>query len=264
MSKSVSRVSIDGTLPRGSFWRPKIDGFLDRFWNGLAESFELVRTFLADLSTIREPKDTIILSDLEKEFGISTSLNLTEDIRRQQLSAKKYRPPGNGASDDLQEALDLAGFNLLVHLNSPAVDPAIFLSQVFGATLGNDAAHLGRVDAFFSKFGGELIVNGPIISQFPGITFQIGGIFSMGNSGAILGGYLTVETIVREYDIPVDPDDWPLVFFVGGPAIRDGITGELLEIELADVPSERRTELIRIIIQIKGLHSWCGLIVNFT
>lgn len=263
MKFSVSRSAITASMPKGAFWRPKIDGFYDKLLDGLSENFEKIRIFLSKLSTIREPAETIILSDLEKEFGILTSITITEIIRREQLRAKKYRTAGNGTEDDLQDALDAAGFSVIVTQNDPAVDPGPFLDESFGATLGNDAAHLGRVDAFFKVFGGELIVNGPIISQRKAIIVQIGGIFSMGNSLAVTGGYVGVETTVREYDVPTDPDDFPMVFFVSGLVTKDG-GGFITDIEAADVPSERKPELVRIIIEIKGLHSWCALIVNFT
>ncbi len=263
MKSSVSRSAIVASLPKGAFWRPKINGFFDKLLDGLGENFEKIRLFLAKLSTLREPTKTLILADLEKEFGILTSTNITEAVRREQLKAKKYRTAGNGTEDDLQDALDSAGFNVIVTQNDPAVDPAIFLNEAFGATLGNDAAHLGRVDAFFSVFGGELIVNGPIISQSKAVVVEMGGTFFIGNSGALIGGYEGVDTSLREYEVPTNPRDWPMVFFVSGTVTKD-IDGFITDLEAADVPSERKSELVRIIIEIKGLHSWCALIVNFT
>ena len=50
---------------------------------------------------------------------------------------------GTGTNPDLQTALNDAGFNLLVHDNDPAVDPAIFLDEDFQMGRGTDKS--GRV-----------------------------------------------------------------------------------------------------------------------
>ena len=61
--------------------------------------------------------------------------------------------------------------------------------------------------------------------------------------------------------------DWPtynggLVFFVGGDATRDAQSGELTQIEFADVPEARREELRRIIVKYKPIHSWGALLIT--
>jgi hypothetical protein len=55
-----------------------------------------------------------------------------------------------------------------------------------------------------------------------------------------------------------------LVFFVGGDAERDAVSGELTSVDFADVSTARREELRRLIIKTKPLHSWGGLLVNYT
>jgi len=260
---SLSRKAVDGLLPKGSIWQPVEEGDFDKFLDGVSDCSESARIFLDDLSEIRDPLNTPILSDLEKEFGTTTNLNLSESVRRTRLAAKKYSALRNGSVDHLQSVLDAAGFDLFVYENSPAVDPAIFLDQAFQMTAGSEFAYAGNSGAYASITGGELLVNGSLIEQFPAYLSQAGGVDSYaGNSEAFAGNYDQFTQIEFEYLIPTDPTDWPLVFFVGGPAIRDG-SGALTDIELGEVPASREGELKKTILQIKPMHSWAGLIISY-
>jgi hypothetical protein len=261
---SLGRRALDALFPGGSAWKPKEGGDFDLFLDGTGDSIESSRGYLDNLSEIRRPETTPILSDLEREYGETIDLNISEDTRRMRLTAKKYSKLRNGSVDHLQAALDAAGFNLLVHENSPAVDPAIFLDQAFQMVAGGPAAFAGNQDAFAGRIGGELVVNGDLVIQTPAYTMQSGGTFAYaGNGNAVAGRYDVFNQDFFQYDIPTDPNDWPLVFFVGGPATRDG-TGTLTEIQAGEVPTERKRELKKTILQIKPEHSWAGLIITYT
>ncbi|MHC4302777.1 MAG: hypothetical protein ACYS7Y_36420, partial [Planctomycetota bacterium] len=109
-----------------------------------------------------------------------------------------------------------------------------------------------------------------------------------GEPTALAGNLSGTTTTKLEYPIPVDPDDWPMVFFVGGmatfnpdtgasiycgdtlaqcgdtPAFTQWFQGEIGTIDFETVPASRRADLVRLILQIKPVHSWCALLVNFT
>jgi hypothetical protein len=256
-------MALDALMPPGSIWRPKSGGDFDNFQEGLADSIEDVREDLDDLSEVRRPSTTTVLSDLEKEYGLTTDPNLSEAVRRMQLASKKFPKIRNGSKDHLQDALDAAGFNVQVHENSPAVDPAIFLDQAFQMVAGTTNAVAGNQDAFAGRVGGELLVNGDLIIQTPAYIMQAGGVNAFAwNAQAVAGRFDVFNQNIFQYEIPTDPNDWPLVFFVGGDAIRDG-SGALTEIQLADVPNERKLEFKRTILKIKPTHSWAGLIIDY-
>jgi len=269
MSKSVSRQTFDALLPPGPLWVPEDGEALDQFIEGISKNSEDIADFLSQLAHIRSPALTTILSDLEKEYGIAVDTNLTESIRRMRLATKKYENISNGSVDILQAALESSGFTqLTVYENSPAVDPAIFLDQIFIMIANGDNAYAGFIPvggppstAFAGRVGGELLVNGDIFTTVPAYLSQADDMWAGGLHG-YAGRFDEMSTTKLEYDIPVDPDDWPLVFFIGGPATFNP-DGSLLTIENADVAAEREQELKRLILSIKPIHSWAGLIITF-
>ena len=140
-----SRQVLDALWPEGAFWQPVTGDDYDKLLEGIAENTEKARLDMEKLRSLRDPLKTPILSDLEKEFGIIPVSGATEAERRQRLAAIMFRRGEIPTYSSLEEQLQMAGFDVQVHINSPAVDPAIFLDQAFqmlaGGTLpgGNDA-----------------------------------------------------------------------------------------------------------------------------
>lgn len=260
---SVSRAMINSLLPPG--WDIETGGDLDLFLEGLAENKEAMRVFLATLSTLRNPQKTAYLSDLEKEYGLMTRTNLTEQVRRDRLEVRVYERNGKGSDDNLQTALRRAGFDVQVHENSPAVDPSQFIDKAFQMVAGDPVnAFAGDPNAYAGQVGGELLVNGPIFNQIPLYLMEAGGTPTSfaGDPLAYAGYFLELKRTSRIYQTPTDPADWPLVFFVGGDATRN-VDGELTDIQIAEIPIERKEEFHNIILRIKPVHSWAGLIVIY-
>jgi hypothetical protein len=260
MSDLMRRV-LDVVKPKGSIWNIAPNGDWSKFFDGLAANLEIPRQFLSELANVRNPDLTTYLEDLENELGVFTNPNLTDTQRRQQLKPILYNRDSNGDHDTLENALISAGFNVQVHENSPAVDPAIFLNEQFQMTAGQLTASAGNQDAFAGRVGGELLVNGDIFSTEKIHTSGAGTFYAGDGTGA--GEYSGLIRVKTEYPIPALPEDWPLVFFVGGDATRDG-SGALTAIELASVPSEQESAFKRIILKYKPMHSWAALIVNYT
>lgn len=150
-------------------------------------------------------------------------------------------------------------------------------------------AQCGEPDAQCAWFQGELIVNGDIFEFSVDYTVLCGETLAQCGEPASVSGELSGVTRTKiEYPIPADPEDWPLVFFVGGDAtfnpdigasawcgealaqcgeplaFAQWFEGELQDIEFVTLPYSRRADLVRLILQIKPIHSWCGLLVNFT
>ena len=150
-------------------------------------------------------------------------------------------------------------------------------------------AQCGEPEAQCAWFQGELIVNGDIFEFTVDYTVLCGETLAQcGEPEAVSGELSGVTRTKIEYPIPTDPHDWPLVFFVGGDAtfnpdigasmwcgealaqcgeplaFAQWFEGELQDIEFVTLPYSRRADLVRLILQIKPIHSWCGLLVNFT
>jgi hypothetical protein len=129
-NKVFSRRVIDALFPEGALWLPKEDSDFDLALDAIAENYEYVRLDLADLSTLRSPQKTTILTDLEKEYGIIPGSGGTEQERRDYLSVVKKGIRINGTDDDLQSALRDADFDVYVHENGPVpIDPLTIIES---------------------------------------------------------------------------------------------------------------------------------------
>lgn len=256
------RAVIDTLYPDGSIWRPAPDGDFDNFIDGQAANSEVIRAFLAELKNIRVPESTTFLDDLEREFGVLTNANLTDAQRREQLTPLVFDRGSTGSVDAMQNALDNGGFTVQVHENSPAVDPDLFLDQFFDMHADGGTAFAGNETAFAGRNGGELLVNGEIFSTERIFTAVAGAAKAFAGSDFTAGEYDDLARIKIEYEIPDNPDDWPMVFFVGGDAIRDG-NGELTSIAQATVPAIQENEFKRLVLKFKPIHSWAALILDF-
>lgn len=189
---------IRALLPPGAIWVPANGQDFDLLIDAMGENCKReVYDIFKTLASIRDPKLTPILSDLEKEYGILTDLRLTDDERRQALFNLAYAKPGNGSDTDLQAALHDAGFtNAYVYQNSPAVDPDNYLSGAVEMVAGGDIAYAGYTDS--------------------------AGKAAVANYGAA-NGILIVNTGISEegiYPIPSGPDRWNYVWFIGGLATK--------------------------------------------
>lgn len=266
----MHRQIIDALLPRGSAWNVKDDAELDKLFNASGVFYDDIQEALRCLACIRDPGNTTILSDLEKEYGIATDTRLTEATRRMQLAQRVYFGTTTGSKTALQNALQAAGFDVQVHENSPAIDPDVFLNSIPFMVAGGDNAYAGFIPsgggdstAIAGKTGGDLLVNGDAFTQRPDYLVAAGSGVYAGEPSALAGTFneLIQEEII--YQIPDDPNTWPFFFFVGGDATRN-VDGELTSIATANVPISQKKQFENIILRIKPLHTWAGLIINYT
>jgi hypothetical protein len=249
---NISRAIIDALLPKGSLWIPELGADFDLLLDGIADNEEATRVFLEKLATIRDPLNTFILDDLEKEFGIVTDTSVAEADRRARLLAAKTDRVGDGTDDFLQSKLQDAGFDVFVYENEPLIDPRIFLNPTYQTYFLGHNAYMGWPTSFMRLNDALLIANG-----------------------------LTLDVDFPK-TIPADPGYWPLIFFIGGPATFSTAvlpagssilpagssilpaSGELLTIEDAVIPEGRREELVRLIVKYKPIRTWAILRARYT
>lgn len=229
----LSRAVIDALLPSGSLWAVEEGEGLDQLLNGIAECIDPVRADMNSLARIRNPLYTTLLADLEREYGVIPRAGSDESTRCANLAAVKASGNGDGSLDYLQSVLNSAGFSVQVHANNPPVDPGFFILYQPSAICGGDTAICGA--SAMGAQRGELLVNGPVYD----------------------------DQALLSYQVPATAGYWPLFFFVGGDAVRNG-SGELTSIADADVPVERRGELRNLILRCKPMHSWAGLRIQYT
>jgi hypothetical protein len=252
-------------LPPGAIWNISQGEDLDLLLDGFSDILESQRTDINDLAFIRSPEFTSFLDDLERDYGLSPTDLLTEAERRIRLLAAKTDKNSDGSSDYLQQKLRDAGFSgIFVHINNPPVDPDTFIFEAFKALCGFGTSLCGHEDAIMAAIGGELVVNGEVFNFTRDYFAQFNQTTSLcGHEDAIMGGYNVKKEVVEDiFEVPADSGYWGMFFFVGGAATRD-VGGELLTIDVIEIPVARREELRRLIIKYKPLGMWCGLIASF-
>lgn len=268
---SISRNIINALLPEGKFWEAEAENDFDLLLNGSADNSDAVISDIKKLAYLRDPENTIMLEDLEKEYGIIPATLATESERRSRLNAFIHRRATTGAWDIVQEKLREAGFtDVYVHPNDPAADPNVFIAEDFSMVCGDllpggNDAQCGEPEAMCAQVGGELLVNGDLFESI--LNYSVlcdDGIFAGDDIYAgDFDGYKSLATDAS-YVVPADDGYWPLVFFVGGAATRDPITDIITDIMIYSVPTERRVEFRRLILKFKPMHSWGALIVQYS
>ncbi len=238
--KDFILATIKALLPDGSAWNIAPGGDLDIFFEAAAENWLEAHNAANLVGEVRNPFETNLLEELERDFGFLQNPELSEETRRKQLAAVKYENiDQRNSANDVQNFLNAASFNVQVHANDPAVDPALF--------------------------PGEILLNGGLYVSQPEYIMQCDGTIAFcDNPDAVCGRFDTFNFIDFEHELPVDPDAWPFIYFVGGAATRDGITNALTSIAPADVPLNRKDKFIEFILSAKPWFDWAALIINYT
>jgi hypothetical protein len=146
-TRTLMRAFLDSVLPPGSAWNPVPGGDLDHLLDGMGDALQAVYDSLGTLDDIRNPRTTPFLDELEREYGVSPNVQLTDAVRRAYLLRRKYGRP-SGTPSGLQAELDATGFGtggygLKVFANDPAVNPAFFTTQICQSFCGGPNAYCG-------------------------------------------------------------------------------------------------------------------------
>lgn len=222
---------FESLLPDGAIWNPKIDGDFDKLLTGLGLCADQVYAELQAAAFYKDPQLTALLKDLEKEYGVLTDLRLTESDRRNQLAVIKYAQRGSGNADYLQDQLQLAGFNVNVISNDPAIDPALIVQIDYLCFAGGFNAYAGEPSAVIGSAGAELLVNGGMYTLTPLYMIQAGGDLSYAGQTEALAGYF--ESLLYNlflYQLINDVNRWRYVFFIGGQHYGWPLDSDLLEL----------------------------------
>ena len=240
MTRLFMRRVIDALMPKGAIWRPVKGGDFDRLLDGVAKNKQVVLGDLENLAHVRNPLRCPIgiLQDLEREYGVTTNVALTEKERRMSLAVIRYKRIVLATTDKLQFALNKAGFGLggygltVTRNSSPVQDP-------------------------------ERIGVGYILTAhgFPSV-------YCAGNTDVAYCGYFAERYYLSsgdscDEDLVTPPKAyWSSVFFVGGQVSRAN-DGQIINISPVNIPSARKQELHRLILRIKPLGIWVGMIVRY-
>lgn len=224
---------LKANLPEGPPWEIEEESDLDKFVEGVGDSFDEDKAFVATLADVRNPLKTVQLEDLEKEFGLPPNSPLSEADRRIKLLGEKTDNNSTATHEQLEDAFVQRGIdNLSVIPNSPPVDPRIFLNDIGSTYCDGDTAFCDHEGAVCGGLDGDLVVIG------------------------LMDG-------AEDFQIPDESGYWPLIFFVAGDVERDAITNELLAIESAVIDAARREEIRTEILKYKTMFSWAILLADF-
>lgn len=261
MSKPLMKSLIDALLPKGSIWTPKSDGFFEALLLGLGDSFEIVRSKLSELADVRSAKKTTVLDELERDYGVAFNPNLTEAERRAALDSRINAIDNTGSAQELELALQRAGFPVFVYQNSPAVNPSRFETDYLMVANGGNA-YANVSTAMAGTFKADLVVNGDIILSAPVFLTTANGDNAFANVSNAMAGIISVFETTYKYFLPSNEAAWPFIFFVGGAAEFSG-TGELIHIERVEIDEARRLEIREIVLKYKPAFTWGVLIIDF-
>ena len=224
---------IQHLLPRSRAWSIVIDKTLRKFFEGLSGFFDHVKVFIDDRYDDLGPQRTQQLTLWEEQFGLLLSDSLTEQQRRDRLSAE-WKATGRQDPRYIQDTLQNAGFNVYVHeWWVPGSDPLVIRNP-------NDYPGLkalvnilkDRVDAF--------TIAGEPLAQ-------------CGEPNAQCENILTSVFTDRVYALPADPNVYPYFYYISGQTFPN----------TAIVPAARREEFEELVLRIGPLQLWVGLLIDY-
>lgn len=255
-------------LPKADAFKIFIQKPLTKFFEGLTALPDDFRTFIENIYMDLFPNSTRSIELWEEQFGIR---NPSSDmVIRKSTIDLAWKLKGGQSANYLQEKLIEAGFTeLLVHENNPEADPDNFLSDVFLMTCGNSWAVCGNDDAFAGKTGGYVLANGylPAASDVRDFLAVCGGNMwtptYCDQTEAVCGYFEQYILEPKTYPIPNDPDIWGAIFFIGGEVTRDPVTHKITDIAKVVISVDRRQELENLILKIKPVQTWAGMIIDY-
>ena len=267
-------------MPDGSIWQPSHGGGFDRLLDGVAENKQAVLGDLGGLAHIRDPLrcPVELLPDLEREFGVTANIALTERERRMAVAIIRYKRVTLPTTQKLQRVLDMAGFGsggygLTVTPNaSPPTDPFPIVGMSCNLTAHGFPSIFcaGNTDVAFAGYGGGYyLVSGdhfmarqlyPQAGQICARVFD-GSDYMSGRERA---GYHEDFAITNEAAQHKTPPEayWPLIFFVGGTVTRNG-DGSIGSVAMVSVPATRRQELHRLVLRVAPMGIWAAMMVGY-
>ena len=250
-------------FPKSNTFTLFVQKKLTQFIEGLTALPDDLRKYIDQIWLDIFPDTTRCIEKWEEQFGIKDPAATLQG--RRDAITRRWQMKGGQGPEYIQQTLQDAGFAVQVHENNPPVDPAIFLVGDFVMVAGGDNAFAGRADAYAGKTtAGELLVNGFISVATDQRLFlaAAGNGTYAGNQKAVAGYFESFKVENKTYELPTDPLLFSFVWFIGGDAVRNG-SNELTSIATVQIPAEREKEFKELILTIKPVQSWVGLIIEF-
>jgi hypothetical protein len=243
-------------LPRGQTWSLTINKALRKFFLGLSEQPQETRNFAdkvyLDLfpATARSGNPDVeldpeersgALEEWEKQYGLVPSDPLNVSARRLALAAE-WQATGGQSPDYIQGVLQVAGFGVYVHDSWSSGPPYVFRDP-------RDYTDQPLV-GIYQCTGAP---SAPLPSQ-P----QCSALATQPQCNDWLANeihYLVNQDLTRRAPPPVpsDPDTFPYWFYVGGETFGTS----------AVVDVTRRAEFERLLLKLRPLHLWIGLLIDY-
>lgn len=234
-------------MPSGALRQLEHEGDEDKLWDGIAEALVPGYEAMEQLAWSRDPDMAVDFNSLEREYGFLAKDNLTDEERRGRVKALKYAKAGSGTGEAMEEALAMAGFDLVVREGRKTLDPATIM-----------------------PVASEFVVNGFEVITEQG--YDIGCNLTPGSPDDYdygcnnkTGGYqfgCKPRSSVERTVVYEATDNWNLVFYVAESITVDG-TGLITSITPATIPRYYRPFVREIILRLKPLHTWGVLAVDW-
>ena len=232
---------LDYVLPNARAWWLTPQKQLREFFEGLAASFEDIRTFDENVYQDLFPQTTREIGAWESQFGLTQGL-LNEQQRRDRLDAQ-WKALGGQSPRYIQDTLQNNGFDLYVHEwwvpgTEPPLNTIVCADARDPTALGPPSYPLvnrtGRVQPNYIVQAGEQIAQA-------------------GEPQALAGNFLNYESAEIVYEIPNDPECWRYFIYIGGEAYP----------ALGSVPSNRQIELETLLLKICPTQLWIMVMVDY-
>jgi hypothetical protein len=228
-------------LPTGQAWRAVIDSTLRKFFLGLSEQPALTKAYVDNVYLDLFPETTRELNEWERQFGLSlTDMSTPAAVVAGRLAlAAEWRATGGQSPSYIQGVLRAAGFDVYVYdwwSSGPpyvARDPRTY----------TEVALVG-----IYQCTGDGLPTQPQCSALP----------TQPQCNDWLANevyYLVNKDLTRRAPPPVpdDPDTFPYWFYIAGATFPTH----------AVVDITRRAEFERLVLKLRPLHLWGGVLVDF-
>ncbi len=245
------------SLRKGTVLRQVIEG-LTRFPDDIRREFD--STWL-DIF----PATTRALTQWETQWGLPPS-QLTEAQRRSRLDAQ-WKAHGGQSPKYLQDTLQAAGFPVYVFdWWEPDTDPPVARNPLLylrgdtqpagGVDCGEPLALCGEAFALCGNSAdlpGYVLVNRIQTSRVEYTSLCGDPTMIAGEDLASCGQFSTFIFDFLKYNVPIESNVWPYVFYIGGAVFG----------EKAPVPNIRRAEFEALVLKLKPAHLWAGMFITY-
>ncbi len=230
-------------LPTGQAWRTAIDKTLRRFFLGLSEQPALTKAYIDDVYLDLFPETTRQLNEWERQFGLSlTDTTSAPAVVAGRLAlAAEWRATGGQSPSYIQGVLRAAGFDVYVYDWWSSGPPYV-------ARDPHDYTEIALVGIYQCSDDALRYSSQPQCSALP----------TQPQCNDWLANevfYLVNKDLTRRAPPPVpdDPATFPYWFYIAGASFPTH----------AVVDITRRAEFERLVLKLRPLHLWVGVLVDY-